>query len=90
MVHKFTPTSQAMKNPDAKAAVDKEWNKLETIPAWQLDKVKSTKEGCSEGTERQTKNPLCYIDGHMSSRKCRIRVQVLDVHKNESYFKETL
>ena len=33
-----------MKIPDAKAAVDKEWEKLETIPAWQLDKIKSQKE----------------------------------------------
>ena len=33
------------KFPDAKAAVDKEWKKLETISAWQLDnKVKSKKE----------------------------------------------
>ena len=30
--------------PDAEAAVDKEWKKLETIPAWQLEKVKSKKE----------------------------------------------
>ena len=36
---------QAMKIPEAKAAVDKEWKKLETIPAWQLDKVKSKKDG---------------------------------------------
>ena len=28
----------------AKAAVDKEWKKLETIPAWQLDKVKNKRE----------------------------------------------
>ena len=35
---------QAMKIPDARAAVDKEWKKLETIPAGQLDKVKSNKE----------------------------------------------
>ena len=33
-----------MKIPDAKAAVDKEWKKLETVPAWQLDNVKSKKE----------------------------------------------
>ena len=33
-----------MKIPDAKAAVDKEWKKLETIPAWQLEKVKSKME----------------------------------------------
>ena len=29
---------EARKTPDAKAAADKEWKKLETIPAWQLDK----------------------------------------------------
>ena len=44
LVHKFILMSQAKKIPDAKAAVDKEWKKLETIPAWQLDKVKSKKE----------------------------------------------
>ena len=35
---------QRMKIPDAKAAVDKEWKKLKTIPAWQLDNVKSKEE----------------------------------------------
>ena len=34
----------AMKIPDAKAAVDKEWKKLETIPARRLEKVRSKKE----------------------------------------------
>ena len=33
LVHKFTSMPQAMKIPDAKAAVDKEWKKLETIQA---------------------------------------------------------
>ena len=31
LVHKFIPVSQAMKIPAAKAAVDKEWNKLEKV-----------------------------------------------------------
>ena len=44
LVHKFISMPQAMKIPDAKAAVEKEWKKLETIPAWQLEKVKSKKE----------------------------------------------
>ena len=35
---------QSMKIPDARAAVDKEWKKLETIPAWDLGKVQSNKE----------------------------------------------
>ena len=40
MVHKFIPMLQAMKIPAAKAAVDKEWEKLERISAWNLAKVK--------------------------------------------------
>ena len=36
LVHKLIPMPQTMKNPDAKAAVDKELKKLETIPAWQF------------------------------------------------------
>ena len=34
---------QAMKILDAKAAVDKEWEKLERLFAWQLIMVKSNK-----------------------------------------------
>ena len=43
MVHKFIPMPQALKIPAAKAAVDKEWEKLEKISAWNLTKVKSKK-----------------------------------------------
>ena len=32
LVHKFTPMPQAVNIPDAKAAVEKEWEKLEKIP----------------------------------------------------------
>ena len=44
LVRKFIPMPQTMKIPDAKAAVDKEWKKLETIPAWNLENVKSKTE----------------------------------------------
>ena len=44
LLHKFIPVLQAMKIVDVNAAVDKEWKKLETIPAWQLGNVKSNKE----------------------------------------------
>ena len=54
LVHKFIPMPQAMKIPAAKAAVDKEWKKLEAIPAWQLDKVKSEREVIPE-TQRDKK-----------------------------------
>ena len=40
MVHKFIPMPQAMKNPDAKAAVDEEWKKLETYGIWKKSRAK--------------------------------------------------
>ena len=40
LVHKFVAMPQAMKVPDAKVAVEEEWEKLEKLPAWQLNKVK--------------------------------------------------
>ena len=48
LVHKFIPMPQAMKFPAAKAAVDKEWEKLEKISAWNLTKVRSEKEVIDE------------------------------------------
>ena len=48
MVHKFVPMPRAMKIPDAKAAVEKEWVKLEKIPAWQLTEVRNKKEVIDE------------------------------------------
>ena len=44
VVHKHSPLHQALKIPDAKAAVDKSWNKLKNTPAWQESKVKSKRE----------------------------------------------
>ena len=58
-------------NPRCERAVDKEWNKLETIPAWQLTKVKSEKEVILEA-QREKESPHCYIDGHVSSQKMEL------------------
>ena len=48
LVHKFIPMPQAIKIPDAKAAVDKKWEKLGKIPTWQLTKVINKKEVFAE------------------------------------------
>ena len=48
LFHKFIPTPQAIKIPAAKAAVDKEWEKLEKIAVWNLTKVRSKKEVLDE------------------------------------------
>ena len=39
---------QAMKIHAAKAAMDKKWEKLENIPAWDLTKIRSRKEVIDE------------------------------------------
>ena len=44
LVHQFIAVPQAMRIRDARVALDCEWQKLETIPAWKLEKVKSKKE----------------------------------------------
>ena len=48
LFHKFIPMPQAMKIPAAEEAVDKEWEKLEKISAWNLTKVRSKKEVIDE------------------------------------------
>ena len=48
LVHKFILMPQAMKIPAAKAAVDKEWEKLEKFSAWNLTKVRSKKQVIDE------------------------------------------
>ena len=55
LVHKFIPMPQAMKIRAAKAAVDKEWEKLEKNPAWNLTKVRSLKEVIDEARTKGAK-----------------------------------
>ena len=47
LVHKSIPMPQAFKNPDAKAAVEKEWRK----PTWQLTKVRNKNEVIAEAKQ---------------------------------------
>ena len=53
--HKFIHLPQAMKIPAAKAAVDKEWDKLEKIPAGQLTKVSNKKDVIDEARNKGRK-----------------------------------
>ena len=46
---------QVMKIPVAKAAVDKEWEKLEKIPSWDLTKVRSKSEVIDEARTKGAK-----------------------------------
>ena len=78
LVHKFNPVPQAMKIPDVRAAVDKEWKKLETIPARQSDKVKSKNTVILEA-QRDRESALCCNDGHLSPQKRGVGTQVTEV-----------
>ena len=55
LVHKLIPMPQAIKIPAAKAAVDKEWEKLEKFSAWNLTKVTSKKEVIDEARTKGRK-----------------------------------
>ena len=56
LVHKIIPMPQALKKiPDAKAAAEKEWEKLEKILAWQLTKVRSKKEVIEDARKKGRK-----------------------------------
>ena len=53
LVQKIIPKPQAMKILDAKAAVDKEWEKLEKMP-WKLTNVKSKRKVVLEAQKEKT------------------------------------
>ena len=72
LVHKFIPMPQALKIPAAKAAVDKEWEKLAKISAWNLTKVRSKKRGDRWSKDEGRKSSFRLTDGHMSFEKCWI------------------
>ena len=73
LVHKFIPMPQAMRLPDAKAAVDKEWKKLEPIPAWKLRKVKSKKEVILEARRDKRESPFVTLND-----MCRLKNAALE------------
>ena len=69
LFHKFIPVAQAMKIPAAKTAVDKEWEKLEKIPAWDLTKVRSKSEVIDEARTKDAKVHFASLMD-MSFEKC--------------------
>ena len=74
LVHKLIPVPQAMKLPAVKAAVDKEWEKLEKKSSWNLTKVRSKKEVIDEArTSGATVHFASLMD--MSSEKSELEAK---------------
>ena len=80
-MHKFVQMPQAMKIPDATSALDKEWKKLETIPPWDVSKVKSKKEVIKRGTEKQQQSSLYFIDRLMSFKEFGVGATIPEVQR---------
>ena len=95
LVHKFIPMPQSIKQiPAAKAAVDKEWEKLAKISAWNLTRVRSKKEVIDEArTSGATVHfaslmDICYLknaelEAKHQKYKGRVELQI-DIVKDDS------
>ena len=70
---------QAMKIPAAKAAVDKEWDKLEKIPAWDTTKDRHKSEVIDEA---RTKGAKVHFASQMDI--CHLKNVELET-KNQKY-----
>ena len=94
LVHKCIPVHQAMKIPAAKAAVDKEWEKLEKIPAWDLTKVRSKSEVIDEARTKGMKvhfaslMDICHLkDAELETKHHKYKGRVVfrgDIVKDDS------
>ena len=65
---------------DAKAAVGKEWEKLENVPAWQMTEVKSKTEVIEEAQkEQRTVQFATLVD--ISSQEYRVGTQISEIQR---------
>ena len=70
LVHTCIPVPQARKIPDAKAAVEKEWEELAKILAWQLPKVRNKNEVGDRWSKEWGQNcTRCVVNGSLSFQK---------------------
>ena len=66
------PMPQAMKIPAAKAAVDKEWEKIGEDSGVGPDESQKQKRGDRWSKDEGRKSSFCLIGGHKSFEECRI------------------
>ena len=81
LVHKLIPMPQAMQIPDAKAAVEKEWEKARENTGMAADESQKQEGGHPGSTKRQKESPICNIDGHMPPYKRGVRTQITKLQR---------
>ena len=82
LVHKFILVPQAMKIPEEKAAVDKEWEKLEKIPAWQLTKVRNKNDVTAEKKEQRPYLSFCVFNRSLSSQEFGVGTTISKIQRS--------
>ena len=91
LVHKFIPMPQAMKIPASKSSgVDKEWETLEKIPAWDKTKVRNKSEVIDEARTKGAKVHFASLMELLSFEKCQIGDTAPENAKVELYSEGTL
>ena len=67
---------QAMKIPDAQAAVDKEWEKLPKFVSMAYDQGQEQKRGHQRDTERREVSSFWYANVHLSLKKNGVETKI--------------
>ena len=81
LAYKTLLLRQAMKSSDAKAAVDKEWEKLEQLSPWQMTRVKSKKEVIQVAQKEKRTVHFCFVNGHLSSPVCGVGTEISETQR---------
>ena len=91
-VRKFCPMPQAMKIHAAKAAVDKEWEKLEKIPAWNLTKVRSKKQVIDEARTAGVKLHFASLMDicHLKNAELEVKRKKVELYSEATSWKMIL
>ena len=71
-----------MKYPEAKVAVDKEWEKLENLPAWHVPHVMSKKKDHPIDTKRGKDSSFWDDDGLMSVQNYGVGAKDLKIQRS--------
>ena len=68
------------KNTGCKSLSGQRMEKIEKLPARQLEKIKLQEGGYSGSTKREKESALCYIDGHL--KKCGVRTKISEIQRS--------
>ena len=96
LVHKFIPMPQAINISAAKAAVEKDWENLEKISAWNLTRVRSKKEVIDEARTKGQKvhfaslMDICHLkNAELEAKHQQYKGRVVlrgDIVEDDSWF----